>query len=179
MPVHFFWLVTEAGFFGCSIVNLKPLILVKAINLMAEINNFLRISILYMKSHFIGKAWTGVIGEDQVAAAKTALQGSMEDFDQGVRREADFITWEREDARRTKKLLDLLTKLPNYKQIQPGCRQRRTIGTGEWLFRQPKFNQWLAGNLPNLWSLVFVSYAEQKSSRDTKLLTGAGKIFLL
>lgn len=127
-------MVTDADHFGRSIVNLKPLILVKAINLMAEINNFLRISILYLKSHFIGKVWTGVIGEDQVAAAKTALQGAIEDFDQGVRQEADFIIWEQEDARRTKKLLDSLTKLPNFKQIQSGYRQRRTVGTGEWLF---------------------------------------------
>jgi hypothetical protein len=94
----FFWGVPDADPFCRSVVNLKPLILVKAINSMAEINDFLRISILYLKSSFIGKVWTGVVGEDQVAAAKTALQGAIENFDQGVRQEADFIIWEREDA---------------------------------------------------------------------------------
>lgn len=135
---------------GLNLATLKPLIILRALGLLIQINNYLRVSMLYLASCYAKKAMTGNILEDKVTSCKAALHNAIRDFNEAVGMEAYFIVWQEADDRRRSKALDELTKL-RYKRVQSDYRQRRTLNTGQWLLNHPKFGQWVNGTQRCLW----------------------------
>jgi hypothetical protein len=133
-----------------NFLSFKSLVSEKAIGLMTAINNFLTISTLYLKANYMKKVTIGVIGEDKVEVSKLALRAAAQEFNEAVEHESHFIIWKEEEARRTAKALDSLTKL-NYKVIHSGYRKVLAEGSGKWFLEAPKFQKWLKGEQRCLW----------------------------
>ncbi|KAF9774219.1 hypothetical protein IL306_007815 [Fusarium sp. DS 682] len=135
---------------GLDLATLKPHIIVRALSLLTETNNYLRISMDYLASCYIKQSMTGTILDDKVTASKTALRDAIRDFNEAIGMEAYFIIWQEEDRRRRSKALDELTKV-RYKRIHSEYRERRTLKTGQWLLSHPKFVGWVNGTQRCLW----------------------------
>lgn len=145
---------------GLNLTTIQPPIIVRSLNLLSEINNYLRVSVVYLASTYVKKALTGNVLEDQVASCKTALRTAIQEFNEAVSMEACFLIWKEADKRRRSEALDELTKL-SYKKINSDYCRRRTKKTGQWLLDEPKFDEWINGARKLLWC------------------PGIGKVFLL
>ncbi|KAI9771577.1 MAG: hypothetical protein M1839_002770 [Geoglossum umbratile] len=124
-------------------------VLEKATYLLAAITDFLRISLVYLKSHYI-KNLVENLADSPVTEGKRSLENALREFDSAVDRQINSIILNQQQERERKETLEWLSK-ENFKNSQDDVRHRRLENTGQWLLVNSDFQQWMNGNLPILW----------------------------
>lgn len=124
-------------------------ILVKAINLLVAITDYLRISIQLLQKHFVQRIWDQVT-TDHVNTAMKSLQDARQKFDQAVHGAASATILRRENEEVTRKVLNDMSPL-TFKKTHDDVVRSRLDNSGKWLLEHPKFDKWLRGNILTLW----------------------------
>jgi len=134
-------------------------VLEKATYLMAAMSDFLRISLLYLKSYYITNLVKG-LASDHVTESMLSLETAVRDCDTAVNQQIEGILLKRQQQREREETLEWLSK-ENFKDIQDDVRNRRLENTGQWLLDSLDFQNWLNDGLSILWceGLGNVSYS--------------------
>jgi hypothetical protein len=159
----------------------KVAILEKATNLLTAVTNFLRISLIYLQQNFFEKVGETVIGKDTVTESKRKLDNAVEAFDLSVSRGAHLKTLKEERDEEIEKILCSLSNM-NFKGVQIDVQSKCLPGTGQWIFKESKFDQWLNGDISVLWCPgmgMFPSALRYLSHYLYFVLAGAGKTLLV
>jgi hypothetical protein len=128
----------------------KVTIVENATILLAAVTNFLRISLIYLNKNFWRKAGETIIGKDDVTKSKEELDNAVDAFDRSVSRGADLARWRTQQAEENEKILSSFSDM-DFEIVQKEVRSKRLPGTGEWIFREPKFDKWLNKDISVLW----------------------------
>lgn len=124
-------------------------ILVKAINLLVAITDFLRISILFLQKHFVRRVWDQVTTEHVNSAMKT-LKDARQSFDMAVHGAASATILRRENEEAMRNALQIMSPL-TFKETHDDVVRNRLHNSGQWLLEHPKFDKWLQGDILTLW----------------------------
>ena len=101
-------------------------ILVKAINLLVAITDFLRISIQFLQKQFVRRIWDQVT-TDHVNTAMKSLQDARQNFDQAVHGAASATILRRENEEVTRKALHDMSPLTFKKTHDDVVRDRKSV----------------------------------------------------
>jgi hypothetical protein len=128
----------------------KVAVLENATKLLAAVTNFLRISLIYLKKNFLRKVGETMIGKDDVMKSKEELDSAVGAFDQSVSRCAHLATLRKQQDEENEKVLCSLSNM-DFATVQNDLRNKRLLGTGQWIFKESKFDGWLNGDISVLW----------------------------
>ncbi|KFZ11552.1 hypothetical protein V502_07499 [Pseudogymnoascus sp. VKM F-4520 (FW-2644)] len=165
-------------------------ILVKAINLLVAITDFLRISIQFLQKHFARRVWDKIT-TDHVNTAMKSLQDARQNFDRVVHGAASAIILRGENEKVTRKALDDMSPL-TFKKTHDDVVRNRLDNSGQWLLEHPNFGKWLRGDILSLWcpgeagagktvlTSVVVDHVDSylRNQRDTKPDKRVGLVYL-
>lgn len=129
--------------------NRTDSILVKAINLLVAITDFLQISIQFLQKRFIRRAWDHVT-TDHVNIAMRSLKDARQNFALAVHGAASVAILRRENEEVTQKALDDMSPL-TFKKAHDDVVRNRLDNSGQWLLEHPNFDKWLRGDILSLW----------------------------
>lgn len=131
----------------------------KATYLLAEISNFLRISLLYLKGYYITNLVKD-LARDHVTQSILSLDTAVRDCDLAVHQQIEIILLKQQQQKEREETLEWLSK-ENFRETQHDIRSRRLKSTGQWFLDNPDFQKWLNEDLSILWceGLGSVSYS--------------------
>jgi hypothetical protein len=81
----------------------------KAIDLLRAITDFLRKSLIYLKTNSVANLGKVVVGSENVPLVDTNLEDAIREFNGAVSQETLRISWKREEAKQTHELLSCLS----------------------------------------------------------------------
>ena|SRR5579862_7165328 len=122
----------------------------KATDLLRAITDFLRESLIYLKTNSVANLGKAVIQSGNIPLADAGLEDAIREFNWAVSQETLRITSSREEARQTQELLNWLSIL-DFKPKQGDVLSKRLEGTGKWLLEDALFLKWIAGASITLW----------------------------
>ncbi|KFY28844.1 hypothetical protein V491_00258 [Pseudogymnoascus sp. VKM F-3775] len=143
---HFLNSVSSLNF---ELDNGTDSIVVKAINLLVAITDFLRISIQFLQKGFTQRIWDQVTSGD-VNAAITSLKHARQNFAFAVSEVASMAILRRENDEATQKALQNMSPL-TFKKTHDDVVRNRLEKSGRWLLDHPSFCKWLRGDILTLW----------------------------
>lgn len=121
----------------------------KATDLLRAITDFLRKSLIYLKTHSIANLGKVVVGSENVPLVED-LEKAIGEFNSAVSQEILRITLKREEDKQTQELLTWLSTL-DFKPRQSDVLGKRLEGTGKWFLEHPQFRRWMDGDIARLW----------------------------
>jgi hypothetical protein len=121
----------------------------KATDLLRAITDFLRKSLIYLKTHSVANLGRVVVGSENVPLVED-LEKAIGEFNSAVSQEILRITLNREGDKQTQELLTWLSTL-DFKPKQSDVLSKRLEGTGRWFLEDPQFRQWMNGDIATLW----------------------------
>lgn len=143
---HFLNSVSSLNF---ELDNGTDSIVVKAINLLVAITDFLRISIQFLQKGFTQRIWDQVTSGD-VNAAITSLKHARQNFAFAVNDAASIAILRRENDEATQKALQNMSPL-TFKKMHDDVVRNRLEKSGQWLLEHTSFGKWLRGDIVTLW----------------------------
>jgi hypothetical protein len=145
----------------------KVAILENATNLLVAVHNFLRISLIYLQTNFFIHIGEAIIGTNAIFECKKELDDAVKEFDLSVSRGAHLVTLKIQQEKENEKILHSLSDMDfNKKQID--IRDKRLPGTGQWIFKDEKFEEWWNGDTSMLWcpGMGMFRFAESRVGHD-------------
>jgi hypothetical protein len=121
----------------------------KATDLLRAITDFLRKSLIYLKTHSVANLGRVVVGSENVPPVED-LEKAIGEFNSAVSQEILRITLKREEDKQTQELLTWLSTL-DFKPKQSDVLSKRLEGTGKWFLEDPQFRRWVDGDIVTLW----------------------------
>ena len=122
----------------------------KAIDLLRAITDFLRKSLIYLKTNSVANLGKVVVGSENIPLVDTDLEDSIREFNLAASQETLRVTLKREEAKQTQELLAWLSTL-DFKPKQSDILSKRLEGTGKWFLEDPQFRQWMDEDITTLW----------------------------
>jgi hypothetical protein len=144
------------SFYGAFIDELKDSTVIgdtlveKATDLLRAITDFLRESLIYLKTHSIANLGKVVTQSGNIPPVDAGLENAIKEFNWAVSQETLRIALGREEARQTQELLTWLSVL-DFRPKQGDILSKRLEGTGKWLLENVLFLKWIAGASATLW----------------------------
>ncbi|KAG4441352.1 hypothetical protein IFR05_003166 [Cadophora sp. M221] len=129
--------------------DLPPSIQEHSTLLLAAISDYLRVSLIFLQSRYIGKVLK-VIVKDDVDEAQKAVDSAIADLDRAVNHETYLLGKRREKGEGLKNALRSLSRL-RFRDTHDDIWKRRLGETGKWMLSDPQFLQWLDGSIKILW----------------------------
>ena len=121
----------------------------KATDLLRAITDFLRKSLIYLKTNSVANLGKVVFGSENVPLVED-LEKAIGEFNSAVSQEILRITLKREEDKQTQELLTWLSTL-DFKPKQRDVLNKRLEGTGKWFLEDPQFRRWMDGDTTTLW----------------------------
>ena len=121
----------------------------KATDLLRAITDFLRKSLIYLKTNSVANLGKVVFGSENVPLVED-LEKAIGEFNSAVSQEILRITLNREGDKQTRELLTWLSTL-DFKPKQRDVLNKRLEGTGKWFLEDPQFRRWMDGDITTLW----------------------------
>ena len=136
-------------------------ILARSTLLLAAMIDFIRCSLVYLKTNFFKAAGEIAIGMDALGDSHKTLKNAATNFEAALNAAANVAILERQEKEERERTLKDLSEI-TFSEKQRDLRDRRLPNTAQWVLADPTFKEWWDGKNSLLWC-----YGDRKTFATT------------